>query len=39
MVTMIPGSGRQIEGDAVLRVNDPGKEVLVGVEGAGLTAD
>ena len=39
MVAMIPGSSQQIEGDAVLRVNDPGKEVVVGVEGAGLSAD
>jgi hypothetical protein len=39
MVAVIPGSGQQIEGDAVLRVNDPGKEVVVGVEGAGQSAD
>ena len=39
MVGLIPGTTRQIEGDSVLRLNDPGKEVVVGVEGAGLTAD
>jgi hypothetical protein len=39
LVGIIPGTTRQIEGDAVLRVNEPGKEVVIGTEGAGVTAD
>jgi hypothetical protein len=39
LVGIIPGTKRQIEGDAVLRVNEPGKEVVIGTEGAGVTAD
>lgn len=38
-VGVAPGSDKQIAGDLVLRVNDPGKEVVVGVDGAGMTAD
>lgn len=38
-VGVIPGTNRRIEGDVVLKVNEPGKEVTVGVEGAGGSAD
>ncbi len=39
VVELVAGSDTHISGDLVLRVNDPGKEVVVGVEGTGLTAD
>jgi hypothetical protein len=39
VVGVPPGSDKEIAGELVLRVNEPGKEVVVAVEGAGLTAD
>jgi hypothetical protein len=38
-VGVIPGTNRQLAADVVLKVNEPGKRVIVGVEGAGSTAD
>ena len=39
VVVVPPGSNKEIAGDLVVRVNDPGREVVVGVEGTGKTAD